>query len=185
MQGVELRTKRLVVRTPRRGDGAEYARYYIENRDFLQPFSPTFNAEIFNARDWEGSISVIERHLVQGTAVRFAIFLDGLLIGVSNYTDVKGSPLHAAILGYTLSQSHQGQGLMQEALEATLHHMFYTRNLHRVSANYMPRNERSGRLLRKLGFQVEGYARDYLLIDGKWEDHVLTSKLHPDHMLGT
>ncbi|MBC7910537.1 MAG: alanine acetyltransferase, partial [Pyrinomonadaceae bacterium] len=25
------------------------------------------------------------------------------------------------------------------------------------------------------GFTVEGYARDYLLIDGEWRDHVLTS----------
>jgi ribosomal-protein-alanine N-acetyltransferase len=34
---------------------------------------------------------------------------------------------------------------------------------------------RSGRLLRALGFVVEGYARDYLQINGRWEDHILTS----------
>lgn len=42
-------------------------------------------------------------------------------------------------------------------------------------ANYMPTNEQSGRLLRKLGFSVEGYARDYLLLQGTWKDHPLTS----------
>jgi len=26
---------------------------------------------------------------------------------------------------------------------------------------------------------VEGYARDYLLINGKWEDHILTSLVNP------
>jgi ribosomal-protein-alanine N-acetyltransferase len=27
---------------------------------------------------------------------------------------------------------------------------------------------------------VEGYARDYLLINGRWEDHVLTGIVNPD-----
>ena len=83
MPGVELRTDRLVVRTPRRGDGAEYARYYAENRDFLQPFSPTFNPDLFSARGWESSISVIERQLDQAIAVRFGIFDNAHLIGVA------------------------------------------------------------------------------------------------------
>lgn len=30
-----------------------------------------------------------------------------------------------------------------------------------------------------LGFKVEGYAYDYLLINGRWEDHVLTSLTNP------
>jgi ribosomal-protein-alanine N-acetyltransferase len=44
----------------------------------------------------------------------------------------------------------------------------------------VPTNERSGRLLRRLGFVVEGYARDYLFIGGQFRDHVLTSLTHPD-----
>jgi ribosomal-protein-alanine N-acetyltransferase len=39
----------------------------------------------------------------------------------------------------------------------------------------MPRNEKSAKLLKRLNFTIEGYARDYLFIDGKWEDHILTS----------
>ena len=42
-------------------------------------------------------------------------------------------------------------------------------------ANYMPHNHRSGKLLERLGFEREGYAKDYLLIDGQWRDHVLTA----------
>jgi ribosomal-protein-alanine N-acetyltransferase len=44
-------------------------------------------------------------------------------------------------------------------------------------ANYMPRNDRSGRLLGRLGFEKEGYAKRYLKIEGLWEDHVLTAKI--------
>ncbi|WP_374352311.1 GNAT family N-acetyltransferase, partial [Chitinimonas sp.] len=68
-----------------------------------------------------------------------------------------------------------GRGLMQIALGLLLDWSFEHFNLHRVSANYLPDNHRSGRLLAKLGFEREGYARDYLLIDGLWRDHILTS----------
>lgn len=179
MDGTELHTERLVVRTPRRGDGATYASYYQRNRDFLQPWSPTFRAELFSAREWENSIALICRQLDQGLAYRFGIFAEGQLVGVCNYTDLKGSPLHGAILGYTLSESHQGRGIMTEALRACNEFMFTSVDLHRISANYMPRNVRSARVLFKLGFRVEGYAGDYLLINGRWEDHVLTSLLAP------
>jgi ribosomal-protein-alanine N-acetyltransferase len=175
MSGVELVTKRLVVRTPRRGDGQLYAKYYSDNREFLQPWSPTFRTEMFSGRGWEESIPTILQQMYQGSAYRFCIIAEKELIGVANITDVKQHPFFGGILGYTLSEKHQGQGVMAEALEAVIGYLFEEQNMHRISAMYMPRNERSGRLLRKLGFQVEGYARDYLLIDGQWEDHVMTS----------
>jgi len=53
-------------------------------------------------------------------------------------------------------------------------------NLHRIMANYVPTNERSASVLKKLGFQVEGYARDYLYLNGKWRDHILTSLTNKD-----
>ena len=59
-------------------------------------------------------------------------------------------------------------------------HVFHALKLHRIMANYMPTNVRSARLLRRLGFVPEGFARDYLFIAGAWQDHVLTALTHPD-----
>jgi len=49
-----------------------------------------------------------------------------------------------------------------------------------VMANFMPHNTRSNAVLRRLGFIVEGYARDYLFVNGTWRDHVLTSLTNQD-----
>ena len=64
---------------------------------------------------------------------------------------------------------------MCEALTAAIKYVFEELNLHRIMANYMPANERSAKLLRRLGFTVEGYARDYLRLAGNWRDHILTA----------
>ena len=69
--------------------------------------------------------------------------------------------------------------MMAEALAGAIDFAFDSLHLHRIEANYMPHNRRSGNTLRRLGFVVEGYARDYLLINGKWEDHILTSLSNP------
>lgn len=64
---------------------------------------------------------------------------------------------------------------MHEALQTLIRYMQRQQKMHRIMANYMPHNKRSGQLLERLGFEREGYAKDYLLIDGKWQDHVLTA----------
>ena len=68
---------------------------------------------------------------------------------------------------------------MREALLATNNFMFDVMRMHRIMANHRPENERSARLLQRLGFTREGLARDYLYIDGAWRDHVLTSLVNP------
>jgi ribosomal-protein-alanine N-acetyltransferase len=102
------------------------------------------------------------------------------IIGDVNFTNIIRGVFQAAYLGYELDHAQVGKGLMYEALTASIAHVFQHLKLHRLMANHVPSNERSGRLLRRLGFSVEGYARDYLLLDGVWKDHVLTSLLNPD-----
>lgn len=81
------------------------------------------------------------------------------------------------LLGYHMAQKYEGKGFMTEILEVTLQYMFDVVGLNRVMATYMPRNKASEKVLFKLGFEKEGYARKYLKIAGKWEDHILTSRI--------
>ena len=57
---------------------------------------------------------------------------------------------------------------------------YFVNNEHKgMLLNHLPTNVASAQLLRRLGFTVDGYARDYLYIDGAWRDHVLTSITSP------
>jgi ribosomal-protein-alanine N-acetyltransferase len=70
---------------------------------------------------------------------------------------------------------------MSSAVAMILPFCFDVLNLHRVEAACLPTNRPSIRLLEKAGFQREGYARNYLLINGSWQDHLLYACLAEDH----
>jgi ribosomal-protein-alanine N-acetyltransferase len=55
---------------------------------------------------------------------------------------------------------------------------FHSLRLHRLEAACIPSNAASIRLLEKAGFVREGYAREYLCINGLWQDHILFGRLN-------
>lgn len=67
---------------------------------------------------------------------------------------------------------------MIEALEVAIHYVFNELNMHRIMAAYIPTNQRSSLLLKRLGFVIEGYGRNYIQIDGRWQDHILISLIN-------
>lgn len=103
-----------------------------------------------------------------------------LVIGAASLTNIVRGSAQFCHLGYSIDQKWEGKSLMKESLQSLTSFGFVAMNLHRIMANYQPTNDRSGWLLRSLGFTVEGYARDYLNIDGRWKDHILTSLTNPN-----
>lgn len=175
-----LETARLVLRLADERDVDAIVAYYQENREFLKPFDPRRPEGFFGRRFWAGQVGRSLADFRAERAVRLFLFLPGEqeVVGTANFTQIQRGVAHSCTLGYGLSARHQGRGLMTEALTAAIELIFDELRLHRVEASYMPHNRRSGNLLRRLGFTVHGYARDLLLIDGRWEDHVLTSLIN-------
>jgi [ribosomal protein S5]-alanine N-acetyltransferase len=98
-------------------------------------------------------------------------------IGLSN---VRRGVAETASLGYWIGEPYARQRYMSAALPLVLDFAFDRLRLHRVEAACLPTNVPSRALLLRTGFQQEGYARNYLLIDGKWQDHLLFAILRED-----
>jgi ribosomal-protein-alanine N-acetyltransferase len=96
---------------------------------------------------------------------------DGVLVGWFNVSDIVRGALQGANLSYGGVAAHRGQGFMSEALRLVLHEAFVTLDLHRLEANIQPGNAGSLALVRRAGFQLEGFSPGYLNIDGDWRDH--------------
>ena len=86
----------------------------------------------------------------------------------------------SATIGYWMGEEHAGRGHMAAALKAVIPFAFRTLNLHRLVAASLPNNDRSIRLLEKLGFQREGMARGLVCINGHWRDHIVFALLNDD-----
>jgi [ribosomal protein S5]-alanine N-acetyltransferase len=179
---VEIRTERLVLRLATAHDVPEIVRFQLENREFLAPYEPARSEEFFTEPYWQAQVAASLRELREGRSLRLFLFRrtkKPLLIGYANFTNLVRGVFHGCHLGYSLAEDVQGRGYMREALQAGIGYVFDELGMHRIMASYMPHNRRSGNLLRRLGFTVEGYARDYLMINGRWEDHLLTSLINP------
>jgi [ribosomal protein S5]-alanine N-acetyltransferase len=180
----ELSTGRLNVRLARPGMQAAMVRFLDDNfAGHLARWSPPPAPEFFTEAFWAERLALAVDEFQAGRAVRFVLQdpgpEDGTILGTCNYTNIVRGAFHACHLGYQVARTHEGRGLMAEALRAANGFMFDTMRLHRIMANYRPGNVRSARLLERLGFVREGLAKDYLYIDGAWCDHVLTSLTHP------
>jgi ribosomal-protein-alanine N-acetyltransferase len=180
----ELETQRLRLVIARPGLEEALARFYRENfAGHLDRWSPPMPGDKFDPGYWTRQLPIYSREFEAGSSVRWVLLERAQespeVVGTSNFTQIARGPFRACVLGYQLARRHEGKGLMHEALSATLDYAFRELRLHRVMANYRPENLRSGRLLKRLGFVQEGYARDYLFIDGAWRDHILTSRTNP------
>ena len=173
--------------------GPAVARFVSRNRAHLAPWDPptpeSFYSPQAQAERVQDSVAALRR----GTAFRYWLMwrlpagcpqapaTDAVeVIGSLHFSQVARGAFHNAMLGYALDEGCQGQGLMSEALQAGIAEMFSPRvNLHRIQAAYRPENQRSGAVLRRLGFEDEGLARHYLYIDGAWRDHRITALRNP------
>lgn len=117
-----------------------------------------------------------QKNIQNNTEVRFFLLSEERIIGIVGISNIVRGGFQAAYLGYNIDEHYQGKGYMTEALEEIIAFAFSALNLHRLMANYRPDNLASGRVLEKLGFTKDGFAKDYLLVNGQWADHVLTSK---------
>lgn len=82
--------------------------------------------------------------------------------------------------GYMLSRDCWGSGLMHEALQALLGYGFGVLDLNRVEADIDTRNSASERILRRLGFQLEGTLRERWIVAGEVSDTGLYGLLRRD-----
>jgi ribosomal-protein-alanine N-acetyltransferase len=103
-----------------------------------------------------------------------------MLVGGLTLANIRRGCAQAASLGYWMGAPYARAGHMTAAVNAVIPFAFGTLKLHRIEAACIPANIASVRLLEKTGFRREGFARQYLCIDGNWQDHLLYAKLESD-----
>jgi ribosomal-protein-alanine N-acetyltransferase len=162
------------LRPVRLRDGATWSAIRIRDHRHLAPWEPTMpgawaqrHATSEGPSRWRLRRSAGRR----GTALPFAVTLDGELVGHVMVGNIVREPLLSAYVGYWVDARVSGGGVITAAVAQVVDHCFGPVGLHRLEATVRPENTPSLRVLAKLGFREEGLFRRYLDVDGGWRDH--------------
>ena len=166
-----------MLRMPQARDYDDWYQLRRASQDFLRPFEPRWTELDLARRVYSMRVRRARQEAEEGTDFTFFIFLPGagkdILVGGITLSNIRRRAAQFVNLGYWMGQQYAGKGLMSEAVRATVPFIFDSLDLHRIHAAFLPTNIASRRVLEKNGFVEEGYAKHYLQINGRWEDHVL------------
>ncbi|NQV14217.1 GNAT family N-acetyltransferase [bacterium] len=162
----ELHTDRLVLRAFQLSDATEVqmlagAREVAEmTLNIPHPYSNGL------AENW---ISSHKKDFEAGMGMRFAIVEKetAKLIGAIGL--IITERFNRAELGYWVGKPYWGKGFATEATKELLRYGFQELKLNKVYATHMTRNPASGRVLQKIGMQLEGLLKQHAL---KWDQFV-------------
>ena len=187
---------RVYLRPPHIRDWEEWIAMRERNREILIPLEPKWPDKALDKEFFMRRLSRQLRDWSHDRGYPFLLYLrdtDALIGGVNLNNVCRGAAQFASI-GYWLDEKHQGMGYMSEGIRLIIYYAFGALKLHRINAGCLPHNERSIKVLTRLGFVEEGFAKSYLEINGRWQDHILfgltaedwkekqkTNLEHPDH----
>jgi ribosomal-protein-alanine N-acetyltransferase len=170
------------LRAPQMADYSEWTTLREASRAFLTPWEPTWPSDDLSRSAFRRRLRRYAEDQRADTSYAFFLFrkADDALVGGLTLANIRRGVAQAGSLGYWIGEPFARRGLMTGALRGLVPFAFGSLRLHRLEAACIPSNAASIRLLEKMGFAREGYAREYLCINGLWQDHLLFARLASD-----
>ncbi|MCI4352802.1 MAG: GNAT family N-acetyltransferase [Thermoplasmata archaeon] len=170
-------TPRLLLRPPRRSDVPALVPLVGDWR----VAHPTRIPHPYGTKDGYAFIRSSQSNRRKGTALALSIFdrndrrlLGGIGIMAIDWKDRRFE------LGYWVAPSDWGRGIAVEAAYAVCREAFRTLRVHRIEARVFAFNPRSARVLRKIGFRLEGRGRQRHRDGRGWTDDLQFGLFEPE-----
>lgn len=172
---VRLDGARVYLRPAMLSDYPQWADVRGRNESHLKPFEPAWPKNCLSPDMFRRRVERLSREWDADSTYAFLIFdrSNDALIGGLNINAVSRGAAQTASFGYWIDEARQGQGLMAESIRLVLGFAFGPLSLARINAATLVHNDRSRIMLLRIGFAEEGFARAYIQIEGRRQDHVL------------
>jgi len=179
-------TERLCAFVVDEGSARQLLSYERENREMFSTFSPQRNDSYYTLANFQHhcekqTVLYEQKRKLPlvfsrkgGSAIVAQVYLSEITYGAS----------YSAKLGYSTAEKWQRQGIGTEAVRSVVEYAFNKLKIHRIEATIMTRNHASLAFATSLGFVQEGKSREYLLLNGRWEDYYQLALLNEQHPLG-
>jgi len=175
----------------RHRDRPAWERVRRANSGWLSPWEATLPpGSQVGPTTYAGLVRSLTRQAREGRMLPWLIFYDTSegrtrpdLAGQLTVSGIVGGSASWGQIGYWVDERLAGRGIVPTAVAMAVDYCFEVMHLHRIEIAIRPENEKSLRVVRKLGFREEGLRPRYLHIDGSWRDHLVFA-VNPEEVPG-
>lgn len=150
------------------------------SRAFLGEWLPWVK-ETKSPEDFKGFIRFARDEFSKESSYHLGIFMNGDVVGGISFNEINTKDNKVEI-GYWVSQTHSGQGIITRSVEALINVAFNDWDMHRIAIHVAGDNLASRRVPERLGFLLDGVMRDGMRLNGTYHDLCIYSKLNPTHV---
>ncbi|ENL8719567.1 50S ribosomal protein L7/L12-serine acetyltransferase [Klebsiella oxytoca] len=126
-------------------------------------------------RHVQGNVMLHQR----GYAKMFLLFLQEEIVGVLSFNQIE--PINkTAYIGYWIDESHQGQGLLSQALQALMDYFARSGTVRRFVIKCRVANHKSNQVAMRNGFSLEGCLRQAEYLNGSYDDQNIYGRIIDD-----
>jgi ribosomal-protein-alanine N-acetyltransferase len=156
---------RVTLRPPTSDDGSEFLALVAASVDPHRPWM-TLPA---TPQEFQAYLARYERPAEESRLI--CLRDTGAIAGLVNINSIIRGRFQNGSIAYAAFAPTAGRGYMSEGVGLALRYAFEELRLHRLDAQIQSANHASIKLVRRLGFRMEGYSPDLLFIDGAWRGH--------------
>lgn len=149
------------------------------NREHLRKWLPWVD-QTRSVTDTSEFISSCSRQFSENGAFQVVICFKDHVCGVIGHHRIDRLN-RSTSMGYWLGASHQGKGIMTASCRVMIDHAFSDLDLHRVEIRCATENRRSRAIPERLGFKLEGAARQSEWLYDHFVDLAIYGLLRTDH----
>ncbi len=169
-----LETDRMLLISLDSTDTEQFFDFLVRNKEYFRKWSAQYEENYFSVWYHRAWLESLEQEALNGTQVKFGVYYKtnpNRIIGSVSLSNIIKGIFQSCFLGYRIDENETQKGIATESIKRVIEYAFDELKLHRIEANVMPSNAASIKVVEKLGFINEGLAKNYLKVNGKWEDH--------------
>ena len=157
--------------------------YYSRNRDFFSHAEPA-RTDAYYTHDVQERILRQEMENIEGSVSYYYYYSlkedPDTIIGSISFVRIRKMPYFSVIFGYDLDEHMQGNGYATEACAASIKHILSKQEIHRIESRVRTDNQKSIRVLERLGFVFEGDEFKSIYLEGEFRDHYRYAYINED-----
>lgn len=162
-----LKTKRLTLRAAKQSDLHDLYAIFSDKRAMAYWSTPPHDSPERTQQNLSWMIASVAKQLVY-----FVLDFDGQAIGTAGmHKDNE--------VGFLLHPDYWRQGIVTEAMQVIIPHIFAVTDVSELTADADPRNIASLNLLKSLGFTETHRAKNTFCIDDVWVDSIYLALQRP------